>query len=389
MSQPLPDRADVVIIGGGIVGVSIAYNLAKKSVQHVLLLERGILGEGATAKCVGGIRTQFSTEVNLQFSLLSRKIFAGFQDEFRIDPEFRQIGYLFLAADEARWKVLKANGRLMERLDVEVELLAPEEIQRKWPFLRVDDLVGGSHTPQDGYAGVHEVLQGFIRGARRLGVLLREGVEVVGIQVEAGRIKAVQTSTGERVKTQILVNASGPYAARVAALAGLNLPVKPLRRQIFFTEFFEELPAVFPLIIDLRYGWYVRREGKRLLLSGPQDASSSFNEGVDFEGQEWTAARSVHRVPILERARIAGGWAGLYEISPDNHAIVGSFPELEGFICASGFSGHGFMHSPAVGIVVSELIVGGKVETLDIHPLRPARFREGDPIHEPLTAFRD
>ena len=133
----------------------------------------------------------------------------------------------------------------------------------------------------------------------------------------------------------------------------------------------------------------MRREGKGLLLSGPQDSESSFYEEVDFEGQEWTAVRSLHRVPLLERARIGGGWAGLYEISPDNHAIIGSYPEIKGFICANGFSGHGFMHSPATGLLVAELIVEGKAQTLDIHPLRPARFREGDLIHEPLTAFRD
>jgi sarcosine oxidase subunit beta len=387
MNQPLPDRADVVIIGGGIVGASIAYYLAKKSVQTVLLLERGTIGGGTTAKCVGGIRTQFSTEINIQFSLLSREIFAGFEVDFGVDPEFHQIGYLLLAADEEQWKILDLSRRLMMGMNLEVELLEPEEIRRNWPFLWIEDLVGGSYTPLDGYAGVHEVLQGFVKGAKRLGAILRERVEVVGIEVEAWKVKGVQTSAGGLVRTQVVVNAAGPNAARVAALAGLDLPVRPLRRQVFFTEPFGELPAVFPLIIDLQHGWYMRREGKGLLLSGPQDSESSFYEEVDFEGQEWTAARSLHRVPILERARIGGGWAGLYEISPDNHAIIGSYPEIKGFICANGFSGHGFMHSPAAGLLVAELIVEGKAQTLDIHPLRPARFREGDLIHEPLTAF--
>jgi sarcosine oxidase subunit beta len=389
MNHPLPDKADVVIIGGGIIGVSIAYYLAEKGVQEILLLERGILGEGSTAKCVGGIRTQFSTEINIQFSLLSRKVFAKFQDQFDVDPEFHEIGYLFLTADEGQWKVFNATRQIMQDLDLEVALLSPAEIQRRWAFLRVDDLVGGSYTPQDGFAGTYEVLRGFIHGAKRLGAKLREGMDVVEIQVKSGKVKAIQTATGARVKTPVVVNAAGPHAGRVAALAGLELPVRPLRRQIFFTEPFEELPSEFPLIIDLERGWYIRREGKGLLLSGPQDANSSFNEQVDFEGQEWTAARSLHRVPVLRRARIAGGWAGLYEISPDNHAIIGTFPEVKGFICANGFSGHGFMHSPAAGILVAELIVEGKVETLDIHPLRPVRFREGDLIHEPLTAFRD
>lgn len=389
MNRPLPGSADVVIIGGGIIGVSIAYYLVKKRVRDVLLLERGIMGEGSTAKCVGGIRTQFSTEINIKFSLLSRRIFERFQAEFGVDPEFHQIGYLFLAADDRQWKVFEANAHLMKALKLQVELLKPGEIQRRWPFLKVDDLVGGAYTAHDGYAGPYEVLTGFIGGARRLGAILREGIEVIGIDVERGKIRGVRTSTGERVKTQVVVNASGPYAARVAALAGLELPVQPLRRQIFFTDPFDELPPAFPLVIDLEHGWYMRREGKGLLLAGPQDSESSLSEQVDFEGKEWAATRSVHRVPILTGARIARGWAGLYEISPDNHAIIGAFPEVEGFICANGFSGHGFMHSPATGILVAELISEGKATTLDIHPLRPQRFRKGDLIREPLTAFHD
>lgn len=387
--RPLPSNADVVIIGGGIIGVSIAYHLAKKGMGGILLLERDIMGEGATGKCAGGIRTQFSTEINIQFSLLSLKVFEQFQDEFGVDPEFHPVGYLFVAVNEQHWKILKENTQLIQDMGIKVELLDPHEIQHRWPFLRIDDLLGGSFTEGDGYAGPYEVLQGFVKGARRFGALLKEGVEVTGVHVKKGRVQAVETATGERIATPIVVNAAGPYASRVAAMLGLDLPVLPLRRQIFFTDLFEELPSIIPLTIDLEYGWYMRREGRGLLLAGPQDSESSFNEGVDFEAREWAAARSMHRVPILERARIARGWAGLYEISPDHHAIIGSFPEVEGFICANGFSGHGFQHSPAVGILIAELILEGQANTIDIYPLRPQRFREGDLIHEPLTAFRD
>ncbi|NVM25468.1 MAG: FAD-binding oxidoreductase [Desulfobacterales bacterium] len=386
---PLPSRAEVVIIGGGIIGVSIAYYLAKKGAGKVVLLERGIMGEGSTGKCAGGIRTQFSTEINIRFSLLSLKVFEGFQAEFGVDPEFHPVGYLFLAAHERQWQVLNANAQLMQTMGLGVELLDPDEIRRRWPFLRVDDLLGGSYTKGDGYAGPYEVLQGFAKGARRLGAMLREGTEVTGIQVKKGRVQAVEVATGERVVTPVVINAAGPYAGQVAAMVGLDLPVRPVRRQLFFTDPFQELPSCFPLVIDLEHGWYMRREGEGLLLAGPQDAESSFNERVDFEAQEWTAARSLHRVPILERARIVRGWAGLYDISPDHHAIVGPFPEIRGFICANGFSGHGFQHSPAVGILVAELIAEGQAKTIDIYPLRPQRFREGDLIYEPLTAFRD
>jgi len=387
--RPLPSSAEVVIIGGGIIGVSIAYYLAKKGAGKVVLLERGIMGEGSTGKCAGGIRTQFSTEINIRFSLLSLKVFEGFQAEFGVNPEFHPVGYLFLAAQERQWQVLKETAQRMQGMGLDVKLLDPDEIQRQWPFLRVDDLLGGSYTKGDGYAGPYEVLQGFAKGARRLGALLREGTEVTRIHVKKGQVQAVEVATGERVLTPVVINAAGPYAGQVAAMVGLDLQVRPLRRQLFFTDPFDELPSRFPLVIDLEHGWYMRREGEGLLLAGPQDAESSFNERVDFEAQEWTAARSLHRVPILERARIARGWAGLYAISPDHHAIIGPFPEIEGFICANGFSGHGFQHSPAVGILVAELIVEGQAKTLDIHPLRPQRFREGDLIYEPLTAFRD
>lgn len=385
----LPSRADVVIIGGGIIGTSIAYYLSKKGVKDVLLLEKCFLGAGTTGKCVGGIRTQFSTKINIEFSLLSRKIFDRFEAEFGVDPEFHPIGYLFLATRDAQWEILKANAGLMRTFDLKTQLLDPGEIQLRWPVLRVDDLLGGSYTEKDGFAGPYEVLRGFTAKARQLGAVIREGIEVTGIQIKNGRVHAVRTFEGEKVITPIVVNAAGPYASRIAHMVGLDLPVRPLRRQLFFADHFEGIPSQLPMVIDLEYGWYIRREGRGLLLAGPQDSESSFNQDVDFDGQEWTAGRSLHRVPILEHSRITRGWAGLYEISPDHHAILGSFPELKGFICANGFSGHGFQHSPATGLLVAELIVEGEARTLDIHPLRPQRFREEDLVFEPLTAFRD
>ncbi len=384
----MPKRADVVIVGGGIIGVSIAYYLAKNGVHKVVLLEKGVMGNGSTGKCAGGIRTQFSTRINIQFSLISLAVIKAFQVEFGIDPEFHPIGYLFLACRSKEWAILESNARLIQSMGLDVTLLTPNEIRDRWPFLRVDDLSGGSYSKSDGYAGPYEILQGFIKGARRMGVSFIEGIEVTGIQAKNGRVKTIETATGETIRTPIVVNAAGPYAARIAAMLGIDLPVIPLRRQVFFTGLFEALPPIFPMIVDMEHGWYMRREGQGLLLSGPQDSEASFNETVDFDAQVWTAKRSLYRVPILKEAKIANGWAGLYEISPDNHAIIGAFPEMKGFICANGFSGHGFMHGPAAGIVVSELIIHGEAKDVDIYPLRPTRFREGDLIREPLTAFK-
>ena len=386
-AKPLPSHAEIVIIGGGIIGVSIAYYLAKMGAPEVLLLEKGLMGEGATGKCAGGIRTQFSTEINIRFSQLSFEVFKGFKAEFGLDPEFHPAGYLFLAAREAQWEILESMAKQMKHMGLDIVVLEQEEIAKKWPFFRVDDLLGASYTKNDGYAGPYEVLQGFVKGARRLGALLKEGVEVTRIPTRKGRVQAVETSKGEKITTSVVINAAGPYAAQIAAMVGLDLPVRPFRRQIFFTDSFETLPPLIPMTIDLGNAWYMRREGKGLLLAGPQDKKSSFNEQVEFEAREWTSGNALHRAPILETARIVRGWAGLYEISPDHHGIIGSFPEMKGFVCANGFSGHGFQHSPAAGMLVAELLLEGQTKTLDITPLRPTRFREGEPIYEPLTAF--
>ncbi len=379
--------ADVVIVGGGVIGVSIAYHLAMRKAGRVLLLEKGQLGEGSTSRCVGGIRTQFSTEINLLFSLESLKTFGQFQDEFGVDPEFRRIGYLFLATSPMEMQVFKENFRLQRKFDIPVELLNGDEIERRWPYLRTDDIVGGTFCPWDGHAGPSEVLSGFAAAARRAGVKIHEGVEAVGIEVKGGKIESVTTKEGE-ISTRVVVNAAGPHAAQIGEMAGVDVPVKPLRRQIFVTAPFRLTEQAIPLTIDFHRGWYFRREVDGFLLSGPLDPESSFNLNVDFEAMAEAVGDAIYRVPALENARIARGWAGLYEISPDNHAILGRVPEVEGFVLANGFSGHGFQHSPAVGKVIAELIVDGEAKTIDISSLFIERFLKGEMIQESMTAFR-
>jgi len=388
LKHELPRRADVVIVGGGIIGVSIACHLALRKAGTVVVLERGLLGGGTTAKCLGGLRTQFSTDINVRFSLYSREVFDRFEETFGVDPECMPCGYLFLTCDPARWDLLGSTARRLGALGVTVERLPAEALARRWPFLRRHDLIGGCHTPRDGFYGPHEVLTGFARTARRHGAILAENVTVTAILKEARAVTGVVTGDGRRIESPVVVNAAGPWSGRVAALAGLDLPVEPLRRTLFLTAPIGDLPHVFPFICEMDTGFYLKREGAGLILGGPTDAERSFSERVDFAAQEWTAERAVKRVPALERTRIVRGWAGHYELSPDHHGIIGEFPELRGFVCATGFSGHGFQHSPAVGCVVSELILDGRARTFDIHPLRPARFREGDPVPEPLTAFK-
>ena len=365
--------ADIVIIGGGIIGVSIAYHLAQKKAGKVVLLEKGMLGEGSTAKCAGGIRAQFSTEINIRFSLESFETWNHFEEIFEMELGFKKVGYLFLAATADEWGIFQANADLQHKFGIFVEMLTPSEIQRRWPYLKVDDLRGGTFCSWEGYAGPYEALSGFAKGARRGGVKIFEGTEVQEIIRENGKILAVRTSQGE-IATPIVVNAAGPYAKLVGKLAGVDVPVKPYRRQLFFTAPFPHIPDPIPLVIDFHRGWYFRREGAGLLLSGPKDSFPSFNIDVDYDAMVEVAENSIYRVPLLEKAEMNRGWAGSYEISPDNHAILGEAPGVKGFFLANGFSGHGFQHSPAVGKVMSELILGGN-PSIDISCLSRDRFR--------------
>jgi len=382
------ETADVVIIGGGVIGVSIAYHLALKRAGRVVLLEKGQLGEGSTSRCAGGIRTQFTTEINIRFSLESLKTFERFKDEFGVDPEFRRIGYLFLATTEREWEVFRGNMNLQKSYGIPVELLSTREISERWPYLRTDDVLGGTFCAWDGYAGPSEVLSGFAGGAKRAGVKIHEGMEATEILVKGSKVAGIRTKDGE-IATSVVVNAAGPYASLIGEMAGVKVPVKPLRRQIFITAPFYLSDKPIPLTIDFHRGWYFRPEVDGFLLSGPLDREPSFNVNIDYEARLEAGENAMFRVPAFEKAQIARGWGGLYEISPDNHAILGPFPGLEGLVLANGFSGHGFQHSPAVGKVIAELITEGKATTIDISPLSIERFEKGKLIVEPMTAFKE
>ena len=381
--------ADVIIIGGGIIGTSIAAFLSEKLTGTIVLLEKGLLGEGSTSRCAGGIRTQFTTPINIQFSLLSLEIFQGFKKRFGVDPEFHPSGYLFLATTAEEWEGLRAAATLQRSFGIDVETLSPAELAARWPYLYAGDLSGGAFGAKDGYAGPYEVLRGYVKRAKARGVRIYEGREVTGILTESGKVQGVITAQGETIHGPVVVNAAGPYAGVVAEMAGISLPIRPLKRQLFTTTPFPGLPGEIPLTIDLHVGWYIRREGNGFLISGPQSADYGFSLDTDFAGQIFAATHAMHRIPALEHATIANSWGGLYAITPDNHAIIGPHPHLEGFIIAGGFSGHGFQHSPATGIVVSELITEGHAETIDLQPLSAERFEKGDLNKEILTAFRD
>ncbi|MFH1931090.1 MAG: FAD-binding oxidoreductase [Pseudomonadota bacterium] len=376
--------ADMVIIGGGIIGLSIAYYLGKLGAKHVLLFEKNQIGSGSTGFCLGGIRRIWSTEINLQFSIKSFEIFQNFEDEFGFNPEFRQEGYLFLATSQEELEFFKKNNELQTRLGVPSEILTREEIEKAWPFLKTDDVHGAAFCGTDGYLGPHEVTYAMFKGAKRYGVQVFQGNEVTSIEVKKNRVVSVTTCEG-RVETPIVVNAAGPYARNVGKMAGVEIPVNPIRRQIHVTEPFEKIPPSIPLTVDIGQSFYFRKEGPSVLLCGHEDKEPSFNLSTDFASMVEAAEKGVYRAPVLEETKIMRSWAGLYCLSPDKHAILGKVPEVEGLILANGFSGHGFQHGPAVGLVIAELILYGRAKTIDIDPLGYVRVKEGKWIEEPMA----
>lgn len=380
------ETADVVIIGGGIVGSSIAYHLSEAGCSNVLVIEgEAHQGKGSTGKSMGGVRAQFATTINIQLSLYSINFFANFDERVGYPADYRPHGYLFIATTQRHLDYLKANRARQISLGLKnVELVSRDEIAEMVPQLRDDDILGGTFCPTDGFVDPHSVMMGFMLRAREGGVRLMLDTRVTGIDVEQGRVTGVCTTRG-RIATRVVVNAAGAWAADVARMAGETLPVEPLRRQLVPTEPFHDLPARFPMVIDMSTGFHFRREGLRILLAwNDPEETVGFKTDFDSSFVEKILTRAASRVPCLADAQVNAGraWAGLYEMTPDHHAIIGEAPTLRGLFFANGFSGHGVMHSPATGRLVSELILHGETRLLDITSLGVERFNEGRLLEE-------
>ena len=382
----MSETADVVVIGGGIVGSSVAYHLAEAGCSNVLVIEREAhQGKGSTGKSMGGVRAQFATDVNIQLSLYSINFFANFDEIVGHPADYRSHGYLFVATSARHLDYLKANRERQMALGLKnVELVSREEIVEIVPQLRDDDILGGTFCPTDGFVDPHSVMMGFMLRARERGARLWLDTAVTGIDVEQGRVTGVQTTRGH-VSTNVLVNAAGAWASGVARMAGEELPVEPLRRQLVPTEPFDGLPARFPMVIDMSTGFHFRREGLRILLAwNDPEETPGFKTDFDPSFIEKILTRAAMRVPCLAEAQVNAGraWAGLYEMTPDHHAIIGRAPAVRGLYFANGFSGHGVMHSPATGRLISELILHGESRLLDVSPLGVERFKEGRLLEE-------
>ncbi|MBI3732209.1 MAG: FAD-binding oxidoreductase [Chloroflexi bacterium] len=367
---------NVVIVGGGAMGASIAYHLAAKGVKDVVLLEReNALAMGSTGRSVGGIRHQFSSAVNIRLSLGSVAKYKRFNDE--IGPaDFHWVGYCFLLDNEGDVLAFQRNASLQQSLGVPVELITPAQAQEFVPQLNVDDILAATICFADGFGDPSAVALGYAGAARRLGADIRTNTAVIGVRVDGGRVKAVRTERDE-IEAEWVIDAAGPWAAAVAAMAGVELPIVPLRRQVFITEPFDLMPPMCPMVIDFSPSFYFRREGPALLI-GMADKSEppGFQTQWDASFRDKVIEQAIHRVPVIESARIARGWGGLYDTTPDANPIIGPVPEVENFLVAAGFSGHGFMHSPMAGQLIAEMICG-EAPAIDVGELSVLRFRAG------------
>ncbi len=370
----VPKTASVVIIGGGVMGASAAYHLAQRGIKDVVLLEKEeFFGLGATGRCAGGVRYQFGTEVNIRLSLASLPMLERFPEEIGQEVDYRQCGYLFLLNNDADIAVFEKNVALQNSLGVNTEWLSGDEVRARLPQMRLDDVLRGTFNAKDGLCDPNSVVMGYINAATRLGAQCIGSVEVTGLQVEGGAVTDVHTSQGS-ISAPLVLNAAGPWAAQVGAMAGLELPIRPIRRQMLTTTPLPEIPADYPFVIDFAQSLYFHREGDGLLtgMSNP-DEKPGYDQNVDPEWELTILERAAERLPVLEKAGLASHWAGLYEVTPDAHPIFGATP-IDGLYLVGGFSGHGFMHGPISGKLMAEIMLDGGASSVDVSTLGLDRF---------------
>ena len=379
----MTETADVVVVGGGAVGTSAAYHLAAAGAGRVMLLERAeAVGTGSTGACAGGFRQQFSSRINIELSRASVPMILGFSDQHGLPLDVGQDGYLFLLRDEDAWAGFRASAELQRSMGVDVRLLGAAEAAEVAPGIAIDDVVGATFCPDDGIADPSGLTQGYATAARRAGAELRLGAEVSAIESDGERVTGVLTPDGV-IGARVIVNAAGPWAGELAATAGITLPLEPIPRMVVTTGPFPGAPVRRTLVIDAATSYYFHKEGDGVMMGmGGREERPTFDLSVDHRFIEEELLPTAVRVfPPIEQAGIANTWAGLYEMTPDRHPIIGEAP-IGGLFLANGFSGHGFQHAPIVGKLVAELIVEGAARTVDISSLGLDRFERGELVME-------
>jgi glycine/D-amino acid oxidase-like deaminating enzyme len=368
----LPHTADVVIVGGGVIGTSAAFHLAEAGAE-VVLLERGALGSGSTARAAGGVRTQFSDALNVEIARRSLDAFRDFGRRPGWEIDLKQVGYLFVLSRRADVEAFERSVALQRSYGLPTELVSAGEVRALCPLTEGEDILAGAFSPGDGHATPEGVVQGYAFGARSFGADIRIGCEVLDIEVKDGSVRAVMTDQG-LVSTECVVCAAGAWSRSCGAMAGVELPVTPLRRQILFTEAIDGLPPDLPMTIDFESSFYFHREGPGLLMGM---ANAHEETGFKLEtSEDWIPdlmAVVRRRAPRIAEVGIRGGWAGLYEMTPDHNAIIGEAADVSRFLYATGFSGHGFLQGPAVGEILRDLVLH-RPPFVDVTPLGVERF---------------
>ena len=376
-SAVLPARASVVVVGGGVVGLSTAYHLARAGVPDVVLLEKGELGSGSTCKAAGGVRAQFSDAVNIELGLRSLRTFETFADTFDQEIDLHQVGYLFLLDRPEHVAAFERNVALQNRLGVPSRMIDVAEAKTLSPLVSTDGLLAASYSPTDGHCTPESVVGGYARAARRAGARLVRGCEVTAIRADGGTLTEVVTDRGS-IATDTVVCAAGAWSRALGAMVGVDLPVTPVRRQILTTEPVPGLDPRTPFTIDFATSFYFHGEGRGLLLGmSDPDETPGFKLARSEAWLPGLAACIERRAPALSDVGLGGGWAGLYEMTPDHNGLVGEAAEVSRFLYATGFSGHGFLQAPAVGEVVRDLHLD-RTPFVDTAPLSADRFaRDG------------
>ncbi|WP_295689875.1 FAD-binding oxidoreductase [uncultured Brevibacterium sp.] len=371
--QVAPSHASVVVIGGGIMGAATAHYLAEAGVEDVVLVERDELGSGSTSKAAGGLRSQFSDEVNIALGARSLETFRRFATDFDHDIDLVTSGYLFLLDNDEDAAAFERNVALQQSLGQASRMVSVAEAAALSPIISTTGLVAGAFNPEDAHCTPEAAVAGFARAARRRGVTVCKHTEVTDIVVEDGAVTGVETSRGP-IATDTVVCAAGVWSQALGAMAGVELPVTPLRRQIMVTEPVDFDARSLPFTIDFSTSFYFHSEGDGLLMGAPEVADvREFDMHRDPEWAEHLSGLISRRAPALEDVCVRSGWAGLYECTPDHNALIGSAEEVSGFLYACGFSGHGFLQGPAVGEVMRDLYLG-RQPFVDVSPMGVGRF---------------
>ncbi len=374
-------NADAIVIGGGIIGLSTAFQLAKMKYGRIIVVEKELfLGAGATSKCAGGVRAQFTTKVNIQMSMKSEEMLVHFEEDTGYPALYDQVGYMFLLSDENELQEFGKAMDLQRSLGLKVEMIEPSEINKIAPNVRTDDIIKATFCKDDGLADPGELIQGYATAARRLGLELSIETDVTALKLNGDNIQGIITNKGE-IDSPLVVNAAGPFVNVIGKMANINIPVEPVRRQIVTTGALDYIPHTFPMVVDVKAGLYFHKESPGLLFGwADKTVKPGFDTSIDPEYTDTILMKALERVPKLETAEVSKSWAGLYETTPDHHAIIGYAEGVGGMFIVGGFSGHGLMHAPAAGLVAAEIICGKK-PSIDVTALAPQRFATGL-VHE-------